>query len=89
MPSKSQPPPEQAEPLYPQIEAYIERASADEMEELFAPLKAGLTALKGPKVDHAKKVNKAIARTQELLTHLLQVRERLETERSSGGKKKR
>lgn len=75
------PPPADNEPLYPAIEGFIEKATAEEIGELFGPLKEGLSALKGPRADQAKKVGKAIARTEELLSHLLQVREKLEAER--------
>ena len=71
------------EPLYPAIEGFIERATAEEIAELFSPLKEGLSALKGPRADQAKKVGKAIQKTEELLSHLLQVREKLEAERSN------
>ncbi|MFZ5469599.1 MAG: hypothetical protein ACOZIN_09195 [Myxococcota bacterium] len=69
------------EPLYPAIESFIERASAEQVQELFTPIRQGLAGLKGPKAEHAKKVQKAIAAAEELLSHLLQVRERLEAER--------
>ena len=75
------PPPEG--PMYPSIEAFIERASADEVQQLFGSIKEGLASLKGPKVDQAKKVQKAIDKTEELLAHLLQVREKLEAERKA------
>lgn len=80
-PAKTPPPPADNEPLYPAIEGFIERASADEISELFSPLKEGLSTLKGPRADQAKKVGKAILKTEELLSHLLQVREKLEAER--------
>ena len=82
-PAKTPPPPAAAdnEPLYPAIEGFIERATAEEIAELFNPLKEGLSALKGPRADQAKKVGKAIQKTEELLSHLLQVREKLEAER--------
>lgn len=83
-PAKQQTPPP-AEPLYPAIETFIEKASADQVAGLFTPLKDGLTSLKGPKAEQAKKVTKAIAKVEELLSHLLQVRENLEAERK--GKK--
>lgn len=67
---------------YPAIESFIERATKEEISELFDPLKAGLSALKGPRADQAKKVHKAIEKTEELLSHLLQVREKLEAERN-------
>lgn len=75
------PPPEVREPLYPAIEGFIESATADDIAALLNPLKEGLAALKGPKVEQAKKVNKAIQKTEELLSHLLQVREKLESDR--------
>lgn len=75
------PPPADNEPLYPAIEGFIEKATADEIADLFGPLKDGLTTLKGPRADQAKKVGKAIAKTEELLSHLLQVREKLEADR--------
>ncbi len=65
------------EPMYPAIESFIERASADDIAALFASLKDGLSALKGPKADQSKKVKTAIERTEELLAHLLEVREKL------------
>ena len=59
-PAKNQPPPPAAEPLYPAIEGFIERATAEDIAALFDPLRDGLTALKGPKAEQAKKVGKAI-----------------------------
>ena len=49
-PAKTPPPPAAAdnEPLYPAIEGFIERATAEEIAELFNPLKEGLSALKRP-----------------------------------------
>lgn len=70
------------EPLYPAIEAFIERASAEQVDDLFASIREALATLKGPKAEQAKKVKKAVDATQELLSHLLQVREKLEAERS-------
>ena len=87
-PAKNQPPPA-AEPLYPAIEGFIERATADDIAALFDPLREGLTGLKGPKADQAKKVGKAIEKTQELLSHLLQVREKLESQRKDKGGSRR
>ena len=75
------PAPSENEPLYPAIEGFIERATSEEIAELFSPLKEGLGSLKGPRADQGKKVGKAIQKTEELLSHLLQVRERLEAER--------
>ena len=88
-PAKNPPPPAANEPLYPAIEGFIERASADDIANLFDPLKEGLTGLKGPKAEQAKKVGKAIEKTQELLSHLLQVREKLESQRKEKGGSRR
>ncbi len=84
-PAKNQPPPAAAEPLYPAIEGFIERATAEEVIALFSPLREGLTGLKGPNAAHGKKVGKAIDKTEELLSHLLQVREKLEAQRKEKG----
>lgn len=74
------------EPKYPQIEGYVERASAEEIGLLFGQLREQLGSLKGPRAEQAKKVTKAIGRTEELLLFLLEVREKLETERNGGPK---
>lgn len=89
MPPAKNPPPPANEPLYPAIEGFIERATAEDIANLFSPLKEGLTGLKGPKAEQAKKVGKAIEKTQELLSHLLQVRERLESQRKEKGGSRR
>jgi hypothetical protein len=75
-------------PSYPAIESFIERASAEEIQALFNPIKEGLTALKGPKVDQGKKVQAALASAEELLGILMETRERLIAE-SQGGKGRR
>lgn len=71
----------QAEPLpqlaYPVIESFVEHATPDDVNTLFSRIRDGLTTLKGPRADQAKKVNAAIDRTEELLCQLLDVRERL------------
>lgn len=79
------PPPES---LYPVIESFVEVASPQEMATLFEPLKASLAELKGPRKEHAKKVQAAIERTEELLGYLLEVRERLEQEQKQSGKRR-
>jgi hypothetical protein len=73
------------EPMYRAIEAFIERASADEVAGLFKPIRDGLTSLKGPRAEHARKIQKAIDKAQELLSHLLEVREKLEADRQAQG----
>jgi len=83
-PKPSAPAPAPAEPLYPVIESFVETASKDEVGQLFAQLKDGLTHLKGPKVEQAKKVHAALERTEELLAFLIGVREKLEAEKKGG-----
>jgi len=75
-------------PSYPAIEAFIESASAEEIQGLFNPIKEGLGALKGPKAEQGKKVQAAIDSAQELLGILLETRERLIAE-SKGNKGRR
>ncbi|MFT3707164.1 MAG: hypothetical protein QM817_05790 [Archangium sp.] len=72
-------------PTYPVIEKFIETASADQIDATFKALKGDLSGLKGPKAEQAKKVGKAVERTEELLTYLLQVREKLEADRKGKG----
>ena len=67
--------------LYPVVEAFVERASPDDVGQFFQSVKDGLQALKGPRAEQAKKIQSAIERTEELLHHLLQVREKIEAER--------
>jgi hypothetical protein len=77
------------ESLYPSIEAFIETATADEIGAFFGSIKDGLGTLKGPRAENGKKVGKAIERTEELLTFLLQVREKIEEERKGGARGQR
>ena len=72
-------------PSYPAIESFIERATAEEIQAFFTPIKEGLGALKGPKVEQGKKIQAALASAEELLAMLLETRERLIAE-SKGGK---
>jgi hypothetical protein len=74
-------------PSFPAIESFIERASAEEVQSLFAPVKNELTNLKGPKAEQAKKAQTAISRTEELLGVLLETRERLVAESKGKGRK--
>lgn len=69
------------ESVYPTIEGFIETASADEVKALYDEVRAALGALKGPRADQGKKAQKGVARTEELLSFLLQVREKIEAER--------
>ena len=81
--SRSQEPQRQPLPQleYPAIATVVDGASRAEVEGLFAELKDGLTAMKGPKAEQARKVSKAIERAEELLSHLLQVREKIASQR--------
>jgi hypothetical protein len=71
-------------PSFPALEAFIERATAEEIQALFTPVKNELANLKGPKVEQSKKVQAALSRTEELLGMLLETRERLVAEAKSG-----
>ncbi len=77
------------EPSYPVIEGFVEKATSDDIAALFKELKGPLGALKGTKAEQGKKVGKAIERTEELLSYLLQVREKLEADRKGKGAKRR
>ncbi len=79
-----QPPPALPRMEFPNIERFIEAASAHEVASLFSPIRDGLGSLKGPRAEQGKKVGKAISRTEELLSYLLQVREKIESERKGG-----
>lgn len=90
MPAKSEATaPPTVEPVYPAIEGFIESATADDIAALFSSIRDGLAGLKGPRAEQAKKVGKAIERTEELLTYLLQVREKLEADRQVAGQGRR
>ncbi len=67
--------------LYPVVEAFVERAAPEDVGQFFLSVKEGLQALKGPRAEQAKKIGVAIERTEELLQHLLQVRENIEADR--------
>lgn len=87
MPNKPLLPPP-PEPMYPVLEALIERAEPGEIDAFFAEVRDGLAGVKGPKAAHAKKASAALEAAQELLGYLLQVRERLAAERQgSKGRK--
>ncbi len=76
-------------PSYPAIEGYVETVAAADLAATFQDLKEQLGALKGPRAEQAKKVSKAIERTEELLSYLLQVKEKIEADRkgSKGSRK--
>lgn len=84
MPTPSVPAPApDAESRYPNVERYVEGASKEALGTLFAGLKAELGAMKGPKAEHARKASGALDRAEELLGHLIDVRERLIAEQKS------
>jgi hypothetical protein len=86
MPAKPPPPPSPPpEPAYPAIEGLIEWVTAEELEAFFVPVQEDLEKLKGPKAQQAKKIHAALESTQELLSQLLQIREKL-TEAQGKGK---
>ena len=90
MPAPKNPPAAAApekESNYPVLEQFVERAGPDDVNQLFASLRASLGGLKGPRTEQAKKVESAIALTEELLSHLLQVREKLQVDAGGGGAK--
>jgi len=76
------------ESQYPALEAFIERATEEDIRAAFLSIRDGLATLKGPKVPLSKKVNAALDGAQDLLTHLLAVRERLEAEQGADKPKK-
>ncbi len=77
-------PPPLPTPTYPAIESLIEAANADELQKLFSSVSAAIADLKGPRAEQGKKAAKAVEHTQALLSHLLQVREKLEASRKGG-----
>ncbi len=87
-PAQSEPP-QVEEPKYPHIEAFAEQAGSEDVIGVFAPLKESLQGVKGPRADAAKKAVKGVERTEELLHHLLEVREKLKAERGGGAKGRR
>lgn len=74
---------------YPALEGFIEQATQTDIEALFEPLKESLASLKGARAETGKKVSVAIDKTTELLQYLLQVREKIESQRpkSKSGKR--
>ncbi len=83
--AKSAPAPAQ-DALYPVIEAFVEKATAEQIGVLYQSITDGLAGLKGPQAANGKKIEKAVEKTTELLSHLIQVREKLEADRK--GKRK-
>lgn len=79
-PPPSEPTAPPREPDYPTLEGMSEWATQDDVNALFAPVREALSQLKGPKAQQAKKVEAALASTEELLGQLLQIREKLAAE---------
>jgi hypothetical protein len=63
------------QPEYPTIATFVDVAQPADVDALYRELRGRLEALKGPRAEQARKVTKAIERTEELMHHLLQVRE--------------
>lgn len=80
--------PSAPEPMYPAVESFIESATPEEVTGLFASIREGLDALKGPKAEQSKKVKVALDRTEELLSHLIEVREKLTAEKKGAKARK-
>jgi hypothetical protein len=74
---------------YPELETFVERASKEDVDQLFARLKDSLDSLKGPRIEQAKKAKVAVERTEELLARLLDLRESLAELRKKPVKKPR
>jgi hypothetical protein len=74
-------------PSYPTIEAFVERAAPADVEAAFASLEGPLAELKGPRAALGKKVTASLARTQELLGQLVQVREQLASQKKGQGRR--
>ena len=68
---------------YPNIEQFVETATAEEVETLLSSIKNELSNLKGPVAEKSQKVQLAIANTEELLRHLLEIRSKLESQEKS------
>ncbi len=83
-PAQQEPPPEVEGPKYPHIEAFAEHAGTEDLIGVFAPLKESLSTVKGPRAEAAKKAVKSVERTEQLLQHLLEVREKLKADRKPG-----
>lgn len=73
--------PPMPQPEYPAIATFVDKAEKADIDALFEAVKEGLGSMKGPKAEQAKKVSRAIERTEELMSHLLQVREKIASER--------
>ncbi|TQF08889.1 hypothetical protein FJV41_47475, partial [Myxococcus llanfairpwllgwyngyllgogerychwyrndrobwllllantysiliogogogochensis] len=87
-PSAPSPSQELPVPSYPAIESLLEATPAEDVRALFDPLKDGLAALKGPKVDAGKKAQAALTHAEQLLELLVDTRERLIAEaKGSKGRK--
>jgi|GEM_PF-5607183 len=62
---------------YPTVEHFVGQASKESLPGTFAAVREGLSAVKGPRVEHAKKAQVALDRAEELFGQLIDVRERL------------
>jgi hypothetical protein len=88
MPAAQKPAPAPADDSrYPAVERFIESASKDDVSQVFASVRDGLAGVKGPKAENGKKVSVAVDRAEELFGFLLEVRERMLTDKKSSKKR--
>lgn len=65
------------EEAYPAIERFVESATDGDITELFAPLRAALDELKGPRKHSASSVVRAIELVEGVLRNLIEVRDKM------------
>jgi hypothetical protein len=82
-------PPAQADTMYPVIESFVEKATEAQVSQMFAHIKEDVGSLKGPAKEKGKKALAALEGTEELLMHLLIVRQNLINELNSSAKGKK
>jgi len=75
-----------SESMYPEVEALVENAGPADIGDRFSDLRAALDGLKGPRAEQAKKVRKGLDRVEELLRHLVQVRQDMASKDSKSRK---
>lgn len=73
-------PPDEAN--YPTLEGLVESLPEDQVDTIFEALRQQLAALKGPRQAQAKRVEKALDQCQALVSHLLEVRKKLEQDQN-------
>ena len=81
--SASQP----AQRFYANLEAFLEQEQRAALPDLFGSTREKLADAKGTKAANAKKAITAIEKTEQLMHHLFDVKERLAHEVAAKGKK--